>query len=359
MTKSPTRLLILGTGNMARAHVEAFETIDGIDIVAAVDMDPDRLKAFCRAHDIAQAFDSLDAALAWGAFDAVSNVTPDRTHHPTTMRLIAAGKHVLCEKPLADNYPHAAEMARAAGQAGIVNMVNLSYRNLASMQAARRLIAEGKIGTVRHFEASYLQSWLTQPLWGDWKTDPTWLWRLSTAHGSGGVLGDVGIHILDYATYVMDREPENVSCRLKTFPKAPDGRIGEFVLDANDSFTMQLELDGGALGVIHATRFASGHINDLRLRVWGDRGGLEVALEHNVERLKICGTADLEKPVWRDVAFAPTDSIYRRFGRALGDGTAAEPDFNRGAALQKILDLAMESDRADGAFLVPPGRDTG
>lgn len=338
---------------MARSHVAEFKQIETVEIVAAIDTDPVRLKDFCSEHEIPNAFTSVEAALEWGAFDAVSNVTPDRVHYPTTMQLAAAGKHVLCEKPLADNYPHAASMARAAGQAGIVNMINLSYRNLSSMQAARRLIRAGEIGTVRHFEASYLQSWLTQPLWGDWKSDATWLWRLSSAHGSGGVLGDVGIHILDFATHILDQEPQSVSCRLKTFPKAQDNRIGEFVLDANDSFTMQLELGGGALGVVHATRFASGHINDLRLRVWGDKGGLEVALEQDTERLTMCGPGDLEKPVWRDVAFPPTDSIYQHFADALQDGTAAQPDFNRGASLQEVLDLAMESDRNNGLFMQP------
>jgi predicted dehydrogenase len=112
------------------------------------------------------------------------------------------GKHVLCEKPLATRYPDALAMAEAAAEAGVVNMVNLSYRNVPALQAAARMVAEGAIGPVRHFEASYLQSWLTQPAWGDWKTESQWLWRLSTAHGSKGVLGDVGIHILDYATFI-------------------------------------------------------------------------------------------------------------------------------------------------------------
>jgi predicted dehydrogenase len=351
MNNDPARLLILGTGNMANTHVKAFAEIDGVDVVAAVDTDHDRLNGFCDAHNIQNRFQSLDAALSWGEFDAVSNVTPDRIHHPTTMQLAAAGKHILCEKPLADNFPNALEMANAASQAGIVNMINLSYRDLASMQEARRLVAAGKVGTVRHFEASYLQSWLTQPLWGDWKTDPTWLWRLSSAHGSGGVLGDIGIHILDYTTFVIGSDAESVSCRLKTFSKIPGDAIGEFVLDANDSFTMQLELGQGAIGVVHATRFASGHINDLRLRIWGDRGGLEVSLEGKKEKLRLCASADLENPVWRDVAFPPTCSIYRQFAAALHGEKEVAPDFTRGAALQEMLDLAAQSDLKNGLVL--------
>jgi len=351
MTQTPARLLILGTGRMAQLHATSFDAIDAVDVVAAVDTDPARLDAFGDAHHIGHRFGSLDAALAWNGFDAVSNVTPDRAHHATTMPLLAAAKHVLCEKPLADNFSDARDMARAASAAGVVNMVNLSYRDLGSMQEARRMIAAGEIGAVRHFETSYLQSWLNQPLWGDWRTDPTWLWRLSTAHGSGGVLGDIGIHILDFATDVIGSDADAVSCRLKTFPKAPGDRIGAYVLDANDSFTMQLELADGVLGVAHATRFASGHLNDLRLRVWGEKGGLEVSLENRAERLRLCATADLERPVWRDVAFPPTDSMYQRFADAICDGRPGEPDFRRGAALQEILDLAARSDRENGLML--------
>ncbi len=345
------RHVILGTGNMAGLHAEAFAEIDGVELVAAVDTDPGRLRAFCDTHKIANRFETLEAALEWGDFDSVSNITPDRAHYPTTMPLLSAGKHVLCEKPLADNYPHAVEMARVAADTGVVNMVNLTYRGLSSMQEARRLIAAGAIGTVRHFEASYLQSWLTQPLWGDWRTDSTWLWRLSTSHGSAGVLGDIGIHILDYATYVIGDDAGAVSSRLKTFAKAPGDRIGDYVLDANDSFTMQLELDAGAIGVVHATRFASGNINDLRLRVWGDEGGLEVALEGKTERLLLCAAADLQQPVWRETAFPPTESNYRRFAQAVRGGVPVDPDFARAAALQEILDLAARSDRENGLML--------
>ena len=328
-----------------------FAEIDGVELVAAIDTDSSRLQAFCDSHGIANRFETLDEVLAWGAFDSVSNVTPDRVHHPTTLPLLSAGKHVLCEKPLADNYPNAVEMAQAAAKAGVVNMVNLTYRGLGSMQEARRLIAAGAIGTVRHFEASYLQSWLTQPLWGNWRTDPTWLWRLSSAHGSAGVLGDVGIHIVDYATFVIGSDADAVSCRLKTFAKALDDRIGDYHLDANDSFTMQLELDAGAIGVVHASRFASGHVNDLRLRVWGDEGGLEVALEGKAERLLLCGPADLQRPVWRETVFPPAETNYRRYVDAVHRSVPVEPDFARAAALQEILDLAARSNRENGLTL--------
>src|SRR5207344_3215592 len=88
------RLLILGTGGMANAHATNFSAIDGVNIVGGVDIVPDRLSAFSSQHKIDRQFGSVEDALAWGEFDAVANVTPDRIHHPTTMLAIAAGKHI-------------------------------------------------------------------------------------------------------------------------------------------------------------------------------------------------------------------------------------------------------------------------
>lgn len=349
---STIRLLILGTGGMARDHAEKFAQIPGVEIVAGVDTRPEQLAAFCKTHNIPNGFATLDKALAWGEFDAVTNVTPDAAHYATTMPLLAAGKHVLCEKPLATNADHAVEMAEAAAKAGVVNMVNLSYRNVPALQQAARMVRDGQIGTIRHFEASYLQSWLTQPAWGDWRSESQWLWRLSTAHGSKGVLGDVGIHILDFATFIAAQNAREISCRLVTFDKAEGGRIGEYVLDANDSATMQIITEGGALGTVAATRFASGHLNDLRLRIYGDLGGLEVRFERQESYLRACLGDDLPTGEWRDVDCPPVAQIYERFIAAIRGESAAEPDFARGAALQRLLDRAEESAVQGGLSLV-------
>eukprot|EP01035_Chromulina_nebulosa_P008745 gene8745-11833_t len=259
------RLLILGTGGMANTHAINFSQIDGVEIVAAVDVDAVRVEAFAATHGIAQTFTSLDGAIAWGRFDAVANVTPDKAHHPTTMRLIGAGKHQFCEKPLAENHQLAMEMTEAIEAAGLVNMVNLTYRNVAPLQKARAMVRAGEIGFVKHVEASYLQSWLISKKWGDWRTESKWLWRLSTRRGSTGVLGDVGIHILDFATYGAAQDIVSLHADLVTFPKAEGERIGDYVLDANDSVAMTARLTSGALATIMASRYTTGHGNDLSL----------------------------------------------------------------------------------------------
>jgi predicted dehydrogenase len=345
------RLLILGTGGMAKTHAEAFAAIPGVSLVAGIDTRPDQLAAFRARHAIPQGFASVDQALAWGEFDAVTNVTPDAAHHATTLPFLAAGKHVLCEKPLATNAADAQAMADAAAQAGVVNMVNLSYRNVPALQEAARMVREGAIGEVRHFEASYLQSWLTQPAWGHWDKEPQWLWRLSTAHGSKGVLGDVGIHILDFATFIAGQEAAAVSCLLHTFDKAPEGRIGDYVLDANDSATMRLRLANGALGTVAATRFATGHLNDLRLRLYGQTGGLEVTFEKAESRLRACLGPNIQTATWTEIDCPPVPTIYQRFVAAIRGKGPADPDFARGAALQRLLDRAEASAGQDGRLL--------
>ncbi|WP_174804260.1 Gfo/Idh/MocA family protein [Martelella limonii] len=342
--KKPVRVLIVGTGGMGGAHADAYRKIDGVTVVAGVDPRAEVLDAFCDRHGIEGRFTSLAEAIASCDFDAASVVTPDGVHYATTMPLIEAGKHVLCEKPLSTDYAFASEMASAAEAAGIVNMINLSYRQVAALEKAHAMVAEGAIGTVRHFEASYLQSWLTQAAWGDWKSEPGWLWRLSTAHGSKGALGDVGIHIIDFATYAAGSAPRSVSCRTAVFHKAPDDRIGDYTLDANDSFVMHMDLDNGAIGTIAATRFASGHHNDLRLRIYGDKGGLQVLFERGTSHLRAAiGTDALLKEEWIDIDCPPVATIYERFIAAIRGEAAAEPTFLRGAELQQVLDLAGRS----------------
>jgi predicted dehydrogenase len=328
---------------MAQEHARRFGAIEDVELAAAVDVDEKRVGEFADGFNIPKRFTSLEAALDWGDFDAVANVTPDRIHHPTTMALVAAGKPVLCEKPLAEDFAKAKEMADAAEAAGIVNMVNLTYRNVAALQKARQMVQTGEIGTVRHVEASYLQSWLVSKFWGDWRTDPKWLWRLSRGHGSNGVLGDVGIHILDFASYGAALDIDHVFCRLRAYDKMPGNRIGEYQLDANDSFAMTLDFANGAFGVVHASRWATGHINELRLRIYGDKGAVEVVHNLDGSALKACIGANVENGKWEELDAGEVPTNYQRFVEAVKSGVQTEPSFRHAAGLQKVLDLAVLS----------------
>ena len=341
------RLVIVGTGGMARAHAKNFSTIDGVEIVGAVDVDAEKLAAFCKTYKIKKHFTTLADALEWGQFDAVANVTPDAIHYPTTMPLLHAGKHVFCEKPLAQNHAHAQEMTEAADAAGVVAMVNLTYRNVAEIHKARELVESGAIGQVKHVEASYLQSWLVQDAWGKWDEEDQWLWRLSTAHGSNGTLGDIGIHILDFIMFGANQDVSNMYCRLHTFDKAPGNKIREYTLDANDSFAMSVQLNNGAIGTISASRFASGHLNDLTARIYGDKGGIEVSHTPNKSSIRVCLGRDLTIGKWKKLEATPVVTNYQRFADAvMHSGYTTEPSFAHATRLQMALDLGVVSDES-------------
>lgn len=338
------RILILGTGGMANQHAKHFAAIEGVTLAGGVDVDPARVEAFCTTHNIERGFGSLDAALAWGQFDAVANVTPDSVHHPTTMAALKAGKHVFCEKPLATDAQKAMEMTEAIEQAGLVGMVNFTYRNSPAVQQGRELVLSGAIGAVRHVEASHLQSWLVGNHWGDWRTEPKFLWRLSTGHGSGGALGDIGIHIVDFASYGSGLDVAHVFGRLKTFDKAPpDNRIGEYQLDANDSFTMNVDFTSGAIGTIQATRSAAGQMDQLRLRIYGETGSVEIVYDTGQSSLRACLGEDVHTATWRELPLTPVDTNYQRFVAAVRNGATLEPSFRRAANIQKVLDAAIAS----------------
>jgi predicted dehydrogenase len=137
--------------------------------------------------------------------------------------------------------------------------------------------------------------------------------------------------------------------RAKTFGKAEGNRIGDYNLDANDSFAVSVELANGALGVIHATRWATGFANTLRLDIFGSRGGLQVTTDGQKSRLGICAGADIDTLTWREVTCPPVESVYHRFIEAVRTGVNQNPDFARATEMQRILDLCLEAgDRSHG-----------
>ena len=286
MNRKTVRVAIIGTGRMGDYHAQRLQKVKNCRVVAAMDVDHNRAEAFCKKHNIPVPYSTVEELLRQDEIDAVSNVTPDAFHAPLSIQCLKAGKHVLCEKPLALSHPDALRMVNAARKAGVINMVNFSYRDWPCIQAVAALVRRGDLGEMRHVEASYLQSWLPSKYWGDWRTAPTWLWRLSTGHGSKGALGDVGVHIIDFATFPVGHI-SSVYCRLKTFRKAPRNRVREYVLDANDSAVLCIEFKNGALGTIHTTRWAGGHINRLYLKISGTMGSVEIDSERTTDGYRI------------------------------------------------------------------------
>ncbi len=338
------RIAIVGTGGMANAHAHAFNAIRGCKVVAGVDVDLPRAEAFAKTHGFTEVYGSVEELLAHCDFDAASVVTPDGFHVPCALPLVKAGKHVLCEKPIAPTAGEATALVKAAEKAGVINMINFSYRNNAVLHKAHDLVASGKLGEIRHFEAHYLQTWLTSPVWGEWTTTPAWLWRCSAGHGSKGALGDIGVHIVDLATYVAGETVTSVNGQLKTFKKARGNRIGEYKLDANDSSYIRVELKGGGVGTICATRFATGQPNSLALRIYGTEGGLRLDLDASGTELDVCIGKDVKTATWKTLTCKPTPSMYQRFIKSIKTGVNDPSDFRRGWMVQKVLDATFASD---------------
>jgi len=216
--------------------------------------------------------------------------TPGDSHAEISVAALEAGKHVLCEKPLANTVPEAEAMAAAAARAqarGVRSMVGFNYRRVPALALARDLIASGRVGEIRHVRASYLQDWLADPAF-------PLTWRLQKEHAGSGALGDLGAHVVDLAQYLTGQLISGVSGVTATFvPERPipggGGRSGPVTVDDAVAFTARLE--SGALATFEATRFASGRKNALRIEVYGARGSLAFDLER-LNELEFCDNTD-------------------------------------------------------------------
>jgi len=333
---------IIGSGGIAHWHARTFKEARGCSVEAVCDIDYSKAKEFAAKNGIPRAYCSLEEMLAENDLNAVSNATSDVAHAPTSLLAIKKGLHVFCEKPLATNYADAKKMAAATRRKKVINMVNFSYRNSSAIQRAHKMIQNGDLGDIMHFEASYLQSWLVTPTWGDWKTSSAWLWRLSTEHGSMGALGDIGVHIVDFATFATG-DIKNVQCRLKTFEKIKGKRHNGYRLDANDSAVITAELKNGAMGVIHTSRWSTGYANSLNLVVSGTKGALRVDLDKSYTSLELCRGKDVDTFSWREVKCGKTPTNMKRFQTSIQTGINDQPDFDRGAVVQKVLDACITS----------------
>jgi len=337
---------IIGTGGMANWHAGAVKDLKGVKITACADIRETATKAFAEKWQVPAVYTDYREMLEREKLDAVANITPDAVHAEVAIAVLTRGIPILSEKPLATSLVEAIKMADAARQSGVPHMVNFSYRNSPGLQAAAKVVASGKIGRVMHVEASYLQSWLVSAGWGNWMTNPGMAWRLSTRHGSAGVLGDLGCHIYDMATLLAGDIAE-IDSRLKTFDKPVPGQVlGEYVLDANDSFVSTVVFKNGAIGTVHSSRWATGHANSLRARVYGDKGAIEVDLDSGWQQYKICtGKDNINAHKWEAVECKPTPNNWQRFVKAIRTGKNDASDFINATKIQAYLHYSFESDR--------------
>jgi len=225
------------------------------------------------------------------------NGGPNDTHAEPCIEAAKAGKHILCEKPLARTAKEAAAMLEAVTKAGVKHAVAFNYRFVPAIRQAKMLIESGALGQIYHYRAVYLQEWImphyNAPLW----------WRMDKKVAGSGALGDLGAHVIDLGRFLVG-EFRSVSALARTFIKErplPDGK-GTGKVDVDDAFVASVEFENGAIGTVEATRFAAGRKNYNCFEVNGEKGSLRFNLERmNEMEVFWVGEAPKETQGFHDV----------------------------------------------------------
>jgi len=231
---------------------------------------------------VQQAADKLgwqEAATRWEEvvarpdIDVIDICTPGDSHKPIAMAAAEARKVVFCEKPLANTLAEAEQMLDAVRSNGVIHMLCHNYRRAPAVQLAKQLIAEGRIGEIRHFRGTYLQDWIVNP-------DFPRVWRLQKSEAGSGALGDIASHVLDLSRFLVGEVTEAASL-LKTFitERPLPGSTARAPVDVDDASLNLVRFATGAIGTIEATRFATGRKNYLRFEINGSLGSLVFNLE--------------------------------------------------------------------------------
>jgi predicted dehydrogenase len=211
-----------------------------------------------------------EAALGAKGIEAVAIVTPNDQHAPAAEAFLEAGIHVICDKPVTTTLAQAQHLRELARARGLVLAVTYNYSGYPMVRHARQLVREGALGTLRVVQVEYAQDWLTEPLEASgqkqaaWRTDPA-------RAGAGGCIGDIGTLAYQLAAFVSGLQTESLCAELSAFVP---GRA------LDDNVQVLLRFAGGARGMLWASQVAPGNENGLRLRLYGDKGGLEWRQEH-------------------------------------------------------------------------------
>ncbi|HZG05789.1 MAG TPA: Gfo/Idh/MocA family oxidoreductase [Streptomyces sp.] len=382
---------MVGYAFMGAAHSQGWRTAGRVfdlpldPVMAAVcGRDPDAVRAAADRLGWAAAETDWRALIARDDVQLVDICTPGSSHADIAIAALEAGKHVLCEKPMANSVAEAesmAEAARAARARGQIAMVGFNYRRVPALAFARRLVAEGRLGTLRHVRVQYLQDWLVDPGF-------PLTWRLRREQAGSGALGDIGSHAVDIAQHLAGEPLTGVSALTETFVRhrpLPEGAAaglsgtggagrGEVTVDDAALFTGRLA--SGALASFEATRFATGRKNALRVELNGERGSLafdlerlnELSFHDHAERASSSG--------FRRILVTEPDHPYLEgwwppghglgyehtfvhqaadLVRAIAAGEQPEPSFDDGLQVQRVLAAVEESAEKNSVYTpVPP-----
>jgi predicted dehydrogenase len=310
--------------------------------------------------------------------DVVDICTPGDTHREIALAALEAGKHVLCEKPLANTVAEAEEMAAAAATAterGVLSSVGFNYRRTPALALARQVVSEGRLGRLHHVRAQYLQDWLVDPSF-------PLAWRLQKDKAGSGALGDIGAHVVDLALFLTGERLTGVSGTLERFvdrrplPTAACGlsgaggtELGDVTVD--DAAVFFGRTEGGALASFEASRFANGRKNAMRLELNGSDGSLAFDFERMNQLDVYDGTVPSADAGFRTILATDPAHPYAGawwppghglgyehtfvheiadFVRDVAEGRPPTPSFDDGLYVQRVLDAVERSSEQASAW---------
>jgi predicted dehydrogenase len=370
----PLGVAMIGYAFMGKAHSNAWRNVASYFDVPAfeqkvlVGRDAGQVAAAAAKYGWTESATDWRSVLERDDIDIVDICAPGWMHAEIAIAALEAGKHVLVEKPLANTLAEAEAMtaaAQAARARGVQSMVGFNYRRVPALALARELIAEGRLGTVRHVRAAYLQDWLADP------ASPM-TWRLNKETAGSGALGDIASHAIDQVLFLLGDAVTEVSGRLHTFTPVRPGKDGPEDVTVDDAAWATLSLASGAIASVEVSRVATGQKNSLKLEIYGDQG----TILFDLEDLNELGFLDAAVPVreqgFRRILVSEPEHPYleawwpqghiigwehtftheiRDFLTAINAGDAPSPSFEEGLAVQRVLAAVEESAAAKSATI--------
>ena len=343
---------VVGTGFIGAVHVEALRRL-GAHVHGVIGSTHARAAERAAALGLPPAYESFEAMLADPRVDVVHITSPNHLHYPQAAAALAAGKHVVCEKPLALTSVETGELVRLAQSSGLVHAVNFNIRFYPINRHLQQLVREGGLGDVRLVFGHYLQDWLL--------LDTDWNWRLEPEFGGNlRAVADIGSHWIDLTSHVSGQRIVSVMADLKTFipvRRQPTGPVETFATEhsgattarritTEDCATILLRYENGAIGNLTISQISAGRKNTLEFEIdgstsaaawnsehpddlWiGHREGPSELLPRDPAQLNAQGRAASSLPAGHNEGFADTfKALYRAIYRAVAGDGPSEPDY--------------------------------
>lgn len=380
------RVGIVGAGYIGKKHIEAVRRIPGAEIVGVVDADVGCARRIAREMNIPHAYGTADEMLARAKAEVVHVCTPTALHYEVSKKVIEAGCHLYCEKPLTVTRKEAEKLAALVAGKGLANGVNLNYRMNALVQEIHERIACGEAGRVFSLSGAYLQDWMLRQDDYDWRVDPS-------LGGPSRALSDIGSHLFDLCQYILGKRIVAVSARTRilhpkrlhyekpggTFSLQKGRLLDEITVHNEDEALVMARFEDGTEGLLQVSQVASGHKNDLHVRIdaercsfeWqqeradllyiGRRGGPNEVLYREAAALHERAQQYTHLPAghsegWSDALLIALETFYR----SIRQGTFADAGMpyatvQDGLWVMKVIEACLQSNRAEGWVDVETG----